>query len=346
MFKTKTVFVIGAGASKEFGLPLGNELTNLIGNSCNMVSGGYSRRLDKGDQDLFNTMLDLAQKNNGIYDINRLYKAARKISAGMPWAASIDNFIDLHKDDPDVSISGKLAIAHLILKSEKSSKLYVDGRNSNNTIATKNLNDTWLHPFVRMLQTGISRENIDVLFKNISIITFNYDRCIEHAFFHALKDLYALSDTESASLMSKLRIYHPYGQCGFLPWQAKGPYAPFGSDSDHDATEIWKLISTFTEQLEDQAMLDEVRNEIASAGKIIFLGFSYQEQNMILLTPKNASGHKVIYGTAKGFSEDDIRRLEGISSVIGTGSASVFNTKPRNMTCVELLRNFSLEIPA
>lgn len=346
MFHSRTVFVIGAGASKEFGLPLGNELTSFIGNSCDMVSSSFSRTLKQGDQDLFNTMIDLCQKSLNKYQINDLYRAARKISAGMPWAASIDNFIDLHKDDASVAICGKLAIAHWILKAEKKSSLQITQDTKNPTIKPQEIANTWIHPFVRMLQTEVPKSNIENLFDNITIITFNYDRCIEHALFFAIKDLYALSDAESAAVMHRLRIYHPYGQCGYLPWQKNGPYAPFGSESDHDPTEVWQLISTFTEQLADKLILDRIREEISSASKIVFLGFSYHTQNMELLTPQKMSCDKIIYGTAKGFSDDDIRVLEGVSGSIGGPGTVVYNTRPRNLTCSELLKNFSLEIPA
>jgi len=37
MFKDNTVFVIGAGASQEFGFPIGSGLTQTIKKNCNFV---------------------------------------------------------------------------------------------------------------------------------------------------------------------------------------------------------------------------------------------------------------------------------------------------------------------
>jgi hypothetical protein len=42
MFKSKTVFVIGAGASKEAGLPTGEELKKSISTLFNVFSKGIS----------------------------------------------------------------------------------------------------------------------------------------------------------------------------------------------------------------------------------------------------------------------------------------------------------------
>ena len=48
MIKSKTVFVIGAGASKEVGFPLGAELRHIISSKLNFGADGSS-----GDRDIF-----------------------------------------------------------------------------------------------------------------------------------------------------------------------------------------------------------------------------------------------------------------------------------------------------
>jgi hypothetical protein len=59
--------------------------------------------------------------------------------------------------------------------------------------------------------------------------------------------------------------------------------------------------------VEDQRTVEAIRQEIASAQTIVFLGFAYYAQNMALITPTEPESLGNIYGTAIGFSEDDCK---------------------------------------
>lgn len=73
----------------------------------------------------------------------------------------------------------------------------------------------WYQYFCDKLNTSF--EEFDQ--NKISIITFNYDRSLEHSLFTALKNSYAKNDRDCASKLKNIPIVHVYGQLGYLPWQ-------------------------------------------------------------------------------------------------------------------------------
>jgi hypothetical protein len=125
----KTVFVIGAGASKEVNLPVGSELKKQIVDALNFQGGGVNeirRVIDwvclPSNSDTTIDMKDLTLKD--------LYEACSLMRGAMPLAISIDNFIDAHANNKGIKFCGKLCIAHTILKTEESSSLFVDPQKS------------------------------------------------------------------------------------------------------------------------------------------------------------------------------------------------------------------------
>ena len=53
MLREKTVFIVGAGASKEFGMPIGSELALSISKKLNVLFDDWGRKVVDGDSDLF-----------------------------------------------------------------------------------------------------------------------------------------------------------------------------------------------------------------------------------------------------------------------------------------------------
>jgi hypothetical protein len=95
----------------------------------------------------------------------------------------------------------------------------VDLDNRYASFAIEKIKKTWLHRFVQLLHTGVSVDDVGKLFENVSIIKFNYDRCIEHFLLYAIHDIYHLDAGRTEELLSTLKIVHPYGTIGRLPWQ-------------------------------------------------------------------------------------------------------------------------------
>ena len=96
MFQSKTLFVVGAGASQEAGLPTGNGLTATISNKVDIKFQGYDEHLS-GEIEIANALKSHVQDAGG--DINHYLEACWHIRDAMPQASSIDNFIDQQGDD-------------------------------------------------------------------------------------------------------------------------------------------------------------------------------------------------------------------------------------------------------
>jgi hypothetical protein len=309
VFRSKTLFIVGAGASQEAGLPTGIQLTRMIAEKLDIRYDAFSdpHSPKTGDRAIASAIVNYAKAKNS--DPNLFLQRAWKIRDAMPQAISIDNFIDAHSSDPGVVLCGKLGITQAILESEQQSKLYFDERpGANATFDHTKVDGTWYLPFFKLLTENLRKEKVDTVFDNVSFITFNYDRCIEHYLYHALQNYYDISDQDTDTLMGKLQVLHPYGVVGRLPWQDRNSNVSFGGVSRNvNLLNLASQIKTFTEQIEDSQELWAIRSHVQHAGIIVYLGFAFHELNMKLLSSETASNVKRVFGTAVGISDADIR---------------------------------------
>ena len=277
---SKTVFVIGAGASYEVGLPIGSTLTGQIKELLNFK---FERGagLIKGSDNIF-----LAIENHVARDKLDVYtEAARSIARAMDLAASIDNFIDSRREDEAISFCGKLAIVQSILDAERKSKLAVDYSNTFNSIKFGGLAVTWLIPFFQLIQENCTFEELPARLEKITLIIFNYDRCVEHFLRAAIERVYSVSQSEAVAALRSLKIFHPYGKVGALPVVPNNGVRFGFAPEPHHLVEISKGIRTFTQGVEiDGSDVAQIRRSIRYANRMVFLGFAFHAQNMELLS--------------------------------------------------------------
>lgn len=219
MFKRRTLFVVGAGASAEVEFPVGGQLARIISSKLN-IQTDHGQVTSTGDPELFQQIHRTFQP-----EINDYIKAALLIRDGVRLSGSIDDFLDIHNTDLRVQRVGKAAIVRAILQAEKSSKLYVDQSNIYNKLDYSRIDDTWYMKFIRLLGRANSLANAATIFDNIAFIVFNYDSCIEHFLINALQQLYGISREDAAKTINRLTIIHPYGMVGLLD-----SGVPFGGD--------------------------------------------------------------------------------------------------------------------
>jgi hypothetical protein len=285
MFNRRTVFIVGAGCSAELDLPLGPQLL-----------GRMRGTLGDSKTDLFNQVHD-AFVRCGLPDAHM--NVERRINLfrdGLDAAPSIDQYLDFHQSDPTMVMLGKCCLAAEILNAEAESPL----REEN---AFNPLPDIWLRQLFYLLMNGLRREQSGQLFHNVSFICFNYDRVIQLFLKRALISLTHCSMQEANELLRNLKVWHPYGSVGKTDLGSGGistTKAAFSSgriDWTH-VLEAAKSLRTFTEGACDASERDEMRQALVEAQQIVFLGFSYLEQNMRLLSlaPK-ATAAGPIYGT-------------------------------------------------
>ena len=122
MFKKKTVFVVGAGASKELGLPVGDELKKHISKAID-ISYRDGFNLSRGDPYIAEA-IKAKVRQDGQRDANPYYAAGRQIASGMPQAISIDNYLHTHQNNEPIRLMGKIGVLKSILDAERASAIF------------------------------------------------------------------------------------------------------------------------------------------------------------------------------------------------------------------------------
>lgn len=341
MYNRKTLFVVGAGGSKELGLPIGDELKDKIAAKLNIkFKDNYN--LSSGDVGVYQAVHAL-MRERGERDGNPYYRAGRDIAAAMPQALSIDNYLDAHSTDQHVVDMGKIGIVASILEAERKSKLFIDPHSSDKHDFKKTA-DTWHNVFCKMLTEGVRREDLTDLFKNVSFITFNYDRCIEQYLALWLESYYRINESAARSLVKQMTIVHPYGKIGPLPWENPNTPVHYGADPErHDLAALAKNIRTFTEQVDDETVPEKMKQLVADAVQIVYLGFSFGSQNLDLLKPENCHLYKKSYGTTLGLSRPNIQIIKTrLNNDLHVHSQSFMTSIDfEEVTCAQILINYS-----
>jgi hypothetical protein len=290
MFKSNTLFIIGAGASAEYGLPTAGALRPQI-SSCLNITNINAQKGQTGERKILDAFQLISR------DYRDLILAGRIISSAMPDSISIDNFIDAHSDNINIKRAGTLAIAKCILDAEYESNIFkFDDKNSGFDYA-----DTWIRTFFKLASENISKNNVDTIFDKTSFIVFNYDRCITHYLKYLLINYYNISDGHATNIINRMNILHPYGSIGSLPWQAKPDPMPFGAHGEDLTPQLLltssHLISTFTDSSSRSETTDRINEMVYKSKNIVFLGFSFGEQNMDLLIKPTTGIGKSVFGT-------------------------------------------------
>lgn len=336
------VLIVGAGASKELDLPLGEELKHKISKSLD-INYEY-RNVISGDQLINKCFATLNQSHN----MAELLKAAHQIRDAMPLAISIDNFVDAHKANNKIEVCAKLAIVRNILEAERRSKLWFESSGQSNHLKHNMLGNTWLAPFFQILTENCQLENLESRLSKIAIISFNYDRCIEHYLYDALQVYYQISKPQARDLVSKLEIHHPYGSTGGLPWSNSDTKIGFGqTPTDQELIDISNKIKTFTEGLDEKTDISKIRQNIIHADKLVFIGFAFHKLNLEVLfdspTEQTSTKNIRVFATGKGISSDDAEMIKSELYQYGGLNPNLIKIEC-DKTCTELLNHFRRSI--
>lgn len=254
MFVKRTVLILGAAASSPYGFPLGSKLVeNIIG-------------LEKDPE--FIELLLSQGLDSGI---------AKELSEALVIAgpSSIDLFLD-NRDDKFGKV-GKLAIALVLMRCENEGA--IDYRRT----------DAWYHTLANYL----GERRPDLRTNRLSILTFNYDRSLEHSLHQIFQYRFGMSSEDAANAVARFDIRHVYGQLGHFEWQTYTDrnflrrYA-----TDHTLEEIAQAASQIRliHQVErDGPDLQQLQERIYKADQVFLLGFGYHDENMDILKLKDNS---------------------------------------------------------
>jgi hypothetical protein len=336
MFRAKTVFVIGAGASFEVGLPLGakllkqiTELTRITFNHNTQISGDYT---------VLEALKIILAEGRSVSLLNEHIRAGWQLAESAAQAKSIDNVID-SLEDPKVELIGKIGIVRAILRAEASSSYFAQNEDRNG-INLQKFENTWYRGLTEMLAEDLRKSQLSEIFQNITIINFNYDRCLEHYLPFSLASRFGIEREQAESIMQSLVVHRPYGVAGSLPWQQRAGYSVvFGEGDSRDIGRVATQIRTFTERIDQNEELQSMKLAIANADRIVFLGFGFHRQNLQLLKQR-VQDHTEIFATTLGISEPDKAVIE---EEIGTAFQFFGNGQYRvnfaDSTCFDFFRN-------
>lgn len=237
MFQSNTVFVLGAGASHELGLPLGYELAKIISKKLDIRFEDTGRpKSTGGDYPLYE-----AVRGKFRSEAQQYLHAGWMIRDGIHLANSIDDFLDRHASKPHVVKYGKLAIVASILEAERGSKIFTSNLKPRDANFISDTEKTWYPRLLKLLGTGINSERLDHLFDNVAFIDFNYDRCLPHYLIEAIQPLYGVDARRAHEIVATAKILHPYGSIGQLPMQGAAGTVTFG-DLNTDLFEVAERI--------------------------------------------------------------------------------------------------------
>ena len=361
----RTVFVIGAGANVEIGMPSGDELKTKIAEILKFTPEDGD--ILSGNGKICDALNLYSRDHNDHVNtsmLDELVATAINISKAMPLSISIDNFIDARRGNQQVAFCGKLAIVSAILEAEHECALsvinnktvqdelsegFIDPSTVEDAIdaETELLNRSWYPLLFQKITEGCSIEELTGRLNDISFIIFNYDRCFEYFMYLSLMTYYNISHDRAKEIVLSLHINHPYGIVGKL-WDDRGNLTFGEVPISQQLLFLAQNIKTFTESREpEKDAKSSIQYFIDRTDRVIFLGFAYHEQNMDLLFKHNGiinitdnvpiSENIICYGTGYGMSAGDNLYLR---ETFKTKYSKIKNCDISQMTCLQFFRDF------
>ncbi len=303
-----TTLILGAGASYTYGYPTGAALRTEI------------LKLES-DLDGFSEMAHVGHRTI------REFLSRFRLSS----ALSIDTFL---ARNPAFDEVGKAAIAYVLFLHEHLDALHADDLEASDR-------DNWYQYLVNTLARGDDWNAFDPCW--LTIVTFNYDRSLEHYLQTSLCNMYGVAAERVRERLQKLRIFHVYGDLGVDQFDQL-PYGTPNRDNDrrHNAIQhAVKRLKIMKEGRDDNEALGPIRTAIQDSTNIAFLGFSFDKMNVDRLNYnenfRSDSPPKRVVATTLGLTDAEVERIKGW--LFGKASSpSALSSTFLSKRCRELLR--------
>ncbi len=284
MIRRKTVFVLGAGAHCPYRLPDGGELTRRIVSLLPTQSNTNNRSVQ--------LIFELYERQFGsiretMVEFRRLLEHSGH--------RTIDSFLLTHANRAGYPEIGKTAVADILLPLEFQSRLSRLAR-----VATGgNPDQDWMsYLFEHMLVGCAGSVDSFIGANDISFVTFNYDRTLEHFFWSRIAHTFSLDSRTAWEHASRIKIIHVYGSLGPFSPARVGARRP---DESPSSQLIQESASTIQLMYGDrgQATIDEAKAAILAAGLVCFLGFGFDPDNIERLELNKLSAGKAMVGATR-----------------------------------------------
>jgi hypothetical protein len=265
-----TVLILGAGASKPYGLPLGRELRDLV---LKIYANDPILRLLKQ------------------FDVTEEEFRNFKVDLQMSASPTVDAFLEERSKWMKV---GKIATA-----------IALDGKENEDVLfPPKQPLDHWYealwHRLPNTSWTALKRTSVRV-------ISFNYDRTLECYLCGVISNNFRISRAKAASWLSEEFVIHPHGTLG--PYHGERLHW-LSTDRPERYMRVKAALSSIaviSEAKPQTSAFREARTLIKNAAAGIFLGFGYHPRNMTRLGFPNIceDGAKEISASHRGIQKTD-----------------------------------------
>jgi hypothetical protein len=268
---TPTVLILGAGASCPYGFPTAKELKILICKTFKNPTATACQFLGNNTE----------YSPDEFFEFREAFLRSNK--------SSVDAFLEYRPDFLEV---GRLAIAYSLIPFEDETKLYRPDESRGGD---------WYGYLCDKLSSSFEEFGNNKL----SIITFNYDRSLEHCLLNSLHYSHNKEFDECAQTLAKIPIIHVYGQlstCSYssYPLQCYNQYRP---DRDR-LINVGAARGITLLHEEESGEAEAARKVLEAAKRVCFLGFSYHPLNVARLKIDTFFDlSTTIVGTARGWTE-------------------------------------------
>ena len=268
-----TVLVLGAGASQPYGFPVGFELRDAV---CEQMADWRYRRV--------------VEASFGVSSARTKEFGQVLQHSGF---VSVDAFLEA---EPTYAAVGKLAIALALVPLERHARLFPPAAPRNGH---------WYEYLLNVMEPGTPNWTRN----RLTILTFNYDRSLEHYFCTVLGQRLNGGPTAGARAFKRIEVLHLHGQLGSYP--GLGPRAVSYGDLTITREAIQRAansIRTISEQ-QDLRPFAKAGKRLMAAKRIFFLGFGYADTTMQRLQHHAPECTAYVRGTSKGMSDRDWARI-------------------------------------
>lgn len=296
MFKQSTVVVIGAGAGVEYKMPLGSTLVTNIADDVRFKFDRFKGADPvSGDPDLFHILY--RRFKGDPEQLNKFLRAGNDLASVLSSSVSIDDALYQLSETQEAVTLGKVCIVRSILSAEANSTIRISDRYTKPDDDSGR--DGWIEQIFSMTIAGLKRSEIELAFDKITFVNFNYDRCLEHYLYWALRRI-GIAEPQTAKIVANLKIIRPYGGIGSILPSAPD-YVQYGGPTD-----LFNAIPRIRTYTESEALHDGSKLEAALLGArlVMFLGFGFHAQNMELLQVSQPSFRRVMATVKKVHSEN------------------------------------------
>ncbi|MFC1540590.1 hypothetical protein ACFL4J_00965 [Candidatus Margulisiibacteriota bacterium] len=278
MINRPTVFVLGAGASVPYEYPSGIKLVRLICENLEDPTHTWTKLIIDSDEDF--TFAEISEFRKKLF---------------FSGFESVDLFLE---HQPKYRSVGKAAIAAALMSNEADGNLF--------SFSVK-------RHWYRYLFGQLSAKFEDFHRNKLSIVTFNYDRSLEHFLFTGLRQGYGRSEDECKKAMRYIPIVHVHGQLSPLRWQDIDTGRVYRPDTLSGST-VTKASNNIIVVSEGEKKLPKSFKQafelMIDASHIYFLGFGYNDVNLERLCLSKLPSGKYIGGSSFGLGTTEKLRIE------------------------------------